>query len=203
MLKDPEEQHKGFSSLGRAMWMCRMDEFPGKLIPHLFEYLFLEKEVTRKDYAAFFAEFIGRPFQKKEKALMERIFFGLKVLLNDHSSLIQLFGIRGICNAAPNLPQKEGGADFKCLPEIYKRFTLSDLARAMDGILKTCPAPPPPPQAEVSLPSAQKEDNLHIGETEEPLSGCRHSPEDKPLRAGFGRSSAPERHWSPCSGQQD
>lgn len=36
--------------------MCRMDDFPRRLIPHLFDYLFLEKEAVRKDYAACFAE---------------------------------------------------------------------------------------------------------------------------------------------------
>lgn len=42
--------------LFRAMRMCAMDGFPGRLIPHVFPFLFLEKEAARKDYAAFFAE---------------------------------------------------------------------------------------------------------------------------------------------------
>ncbi|KAM6441606.1 maestro heat-like repeat-containing protein family member 2A [Liasis olivaceus] len=141
MMIDAQEQHKGFASLGRAIRNCIPGLFPRRVIPDLFPHLFSPKEAWRKDYAAFFAEFIGSPYVKKtETIFMKKIYMAMKHLLNDRNNVIKMYGMRGLCNAVHSLPRK-----VKKEKELILEFYLKSLTdpcylnirqEAMSGILK-------------------------------------------------------------------
>ncbi|XP_013927607.1 PREDICTED: protocadherin-23, partial [Thamnophis sirtalis] len=55
--------------------------------------------------------FIGRTFKNKDRTFIEKVFYALRVLMNNNH-VIQTYAIRGISNAALNLPRK-------CSAQVY------------------------------------------------------------------------------------